>query len=127
MNLKALEILQRALDKPQRLTLHVEDLVSEEAVTAIESDSSLVPETVDLTSASPESEAVSLVEMGIEPGIDAIVESCKSSRYSENPVQEKLITGRLLEILDPTSCEKVTQTLLWWIVRTFWRQGLKKF
>ena len=48
----------------------------------------------------------------IESRIDAFVESCKSSGYSQNPVQilkylqEKLITGRPLEILDPTSCEK---------------------
>ena len=73
-------------------TLHVKDLVSEEAVNA-----------------SPESEAVSLVEMDIDSRIDAIVESCKSSGYIQNPVQilmclqEKLITGRPLEILDSTS------------------------
>ena len=90
-------------------TLYVEDLVSEEAVTAIKNDSSLNAETVDLTNASPESEEVSLVEMDIGSRIDAIVESCKSSGYIQNPVQilmyvqEKLITGRPLEILDPTS------------------------
>ena len=92
-----------------RPTLHVEDLVSEEAVTVIKNDSSLNAETVDLTNASPESEEVSLVEMDIDSRIDAIVESCKSSGYIQNPVQilmyvqEKLITGRPLEILDPTS------------------------
>ena len=93
-------------------TLLVEDFVTNEAVTAIENDSSLGVETVDLTNASPESEVVSLVEMDIESRIDAFVESCKSSGYSQNPVQilkylqEKLITGRPLEMLDPTSCEK---------------------
>ena len=64
-------------------TLHVEDLVSEEAVTAIENDSSLVAETVDLTIASPESEAVSLIEIDIDSRIDATVESCKSSGISK--------------------------------------------
>ena len=46
-------------------TLHVEDLVPEEAVNAIKNDSSLAAETVDLTNASQESEAVSLVETDI--------------------------------------------------------------
>ena len=54
-------------------TLHVEDLVSEEAVTAIENDSSLAVETVDLTNASPESETVSLVETDIDSRVDTIV------------------------------------------------------
>ena len=86
--------------------------MSEEAVTAIENDSSLVAETVDLTNASPEGEAVSHVEMDIDSRIDAIAERCKSSGCIQNPVQilkylqENLITGRPLEILDPTSCEK---------------------
>ena len=86
--------------------------MSEEVVTAIENDSSLVAETVDLTNGSPESEAVSLVEMEVESRTDAVVESCKSSGYRQNPVQilkylqEKLTTGRPLEILDPTNCEK---------------------
>ena len=57
--------------------LHVEDFVTDEAVTAIEKDSSLGVETVDLTNASPESEVVSLVEMDIESRIDAFVESCE--------------------------------------------------
>ena len=69
--------------------------------------------------------------MDVDSRIDAIVESCKNSEYSQNPVQilkylqQKLITGRPLEILDPTSSEK--QTLLWSIVRRFWKHGLKKF
>ena len=81
------------------------------AVTAIENDSSLVAENVDLTNASLESEALSLFEMSIDSRIDAIAESCKSSGYIQNPVQilkylqEKLITGRPLKILDPTSCD----------------------
>ena len=67
---------------------------------------------------SPESEVLSLVEMDIESRIDAFVESCKSSAYSQNPVQilkylqEKLITGRPLEILDPTICEKGDTNLI---------------
>ena len=67
--------------------LHVEDFVSEETVTAIEKDSSLVAESVDLTNASPESEAVSLVEMDIDSKIDNIVENRKCSGYIQNPVQ----------------------------------------
>ena len=65
-------------------------------------DSSLVAETVDLTNASRESKAVSLVEMDIDSRIYAILESCKNSEYSQNPVQilkylqQKLITGRPL-------------------------------
>ena len=78
----------------------------------VSEDSSLVAETVDLTNSSSESEVVSLVEMDIDSRIDAIVESCKNSGYSQNPgqilkyLQQKLITGRPLEILDPTSSEK---------------------
>ena len=50
--------------------------------------------------------------MDINSRIDPIVESCRSSGYSQNPVQrlkylqENLITGPPLEILDPTSPEK---------------------
>ena len=50
--------------------------------------------------------------MNIDYRIDAIVESCKNSGYRQNPVQilkylqQKLITGWPLEILDPTSSEK---------------------
>ena len=50
--------------------------------------------------------------MNIDYRIDAIVECCKNSGYSQNPVQilkylqQKLITGWPLEILDPTSSEK---------------------
>ena len=104
-------------------TLHAEDLVSK--------DSSLVAETVELTNTSPKGEVVSLVEMDIDSRTDVIVESCKSSGYSQNPVQilkdvqQKLISGRPLEILDPTSCEKGNTNLV--MVKTFWRQGLKKF
>ena len=78
----------------------------------VSEDSSLVAETADLTNSSSESEVVSLVEMDIDSRIDAIVESCKNSGYSQNPgqilkyLQQKLITGRPLEILDPTSSEK---------------------
>ena len=99
-------------------SLHAEDLVSEEAVPAIEDDSSLVADTVDLTNASPESEKVSLVEMDIDSRIDVIIESYKSSGYIQNPVQilkylqEKLITARPLEILDPASCEKGDTNLI---------------
>ena len=106
-----------------RPTLHAEDLVSK--------DSSLVAETVELTNASRKSEAVSLVEMDMDSRTDVIVESCKSSGYSQNPVQilkyvqPKLITGRPLEILDLTSCGKGNTNLV--MVRTFWRQGFKKF
>ena len=80
--------------------------------------SSLVAETVELTNTSRESETVSLVEMDIDSRIDVIVESCKSSGYSQNPVQilkylqQKLITGRSLEILDPTSSEKGNTNLV---------------
>ena len=80
--------------------------------------SSLVAETVELTNTSRESETVSLVEMDIDSRIDVIVESCKSSGYSQNPVQilkylqQKLITGRSLEILDPNSSEKSNTNLV---------------
>ena len=93
-----------------RPTLHAEDLVSK--------DSSLVAETVELTNTSRKSEAVSLVKMDIDSRIDDIVEGCKSSGYSQNQVQilkylqQKLITGRPLEILDPTSCEKGNTNLV---------------
>ena len=106
-----------------RPTLHAKDLVSK--------DSSLVAETVELTNTSRKSEAVSLVKMDIDSRVDDIVEGCKSSGYSQNQVQilkylqQKLITGRPLEILDPTSCEKGNTNLV--MVKTFWRQGLKKF
>ena len=93
-----------------RPTLHAKDLVSK--------DSSLVAETVELTNTSRKSEAVSLVKMDIDSRIDDIVEGCKSSGYSQNQVQilkylqQKLITGRPLEILDPTSCEKGNTNLV---------------
>ena len=93
-----------------RPTLHAKDLVSK--------DSSLVAETVELTNTSRKSEAVSLVKMDIDSRVDDIVEGCKSSGYSQNQVQilkylqQKLITGRPLEILDPTSCEKGNTNLV---------------
>ena len=93
-----------------RPTLHAKDLVSK--------DSSLVAETVELTNTSRKSEAVSLVKMDIDSRIDDIVEGCKSSGYSQNQVQilkylqQKLITGRPLEIVDPTSCEKGNTNLV---------------
>ena len=84
----------------------------------VSKDSSLVAETVELTNTSRKSEAVSLVKMDIDSRIDDIVEGCKSSGYSQNQVQilkylqQKLITGRPLEILDPTSCEKGNTNLV---------------
>ena len=93
-----------------RPTLHAKDLVSK--------DSSLVAETVELTNTSRKSEAVSLVKMDIDSRIDDIVEGCKSSGYSQNQVQilkylqQKLITGRPVEILDPTSWEQGNTNLV---------------
>ena len=84
----------------------------------VSEDSSLVAKTVDLTNSSKESEVVSLIEMDIDSRIDAIVKSCKNSGYSQNPVQiltyleQKLITGRPLKILDPTSSEKGDTNLI---------------
>ena len=93
-------------------TVHVEDFVTDEAVTAIENDSSLGAETVDLINVSPKSEVVSLVEMNIESRIDAIIESRQNLVQILEYLQEKLIAGRPLEILDPTSCEKGDTNLI---------------
>ena len=94
--------------------------------------SSLVAETVELTNTSRESETVSPVEMDIDSRIDVIVESCKSSGYSQNPVQilkylqQKLITGRSLEILDPNSSEKSNTNLVMVVRKNILETGFEE-
>ena len=94
--------------------------------------SSLVAETVELTNTSRESETVSPVEMDIDSRIDVIVESCKSSGYCQNPVQilkylqQKLITGRSLEILDPNSSEKGNTNLVMVVRKNILETGFEE-